>query len=927
MTSLKLTVLQLLATIIVSLPGFAAWAQNGSQGIELNAYGGLYDVFGYSQLTIEINRLPSKPGFRSSVGYYLAAKSGRPINGKVIWSDVVVGVPTTINLDLRRFSAAERLGFFLIPDGAEKNAKLQDLSPVTFALDNGKWTASLNDEPLEGEGEPAHFTDPRLNAGGQRQALINIDNDTIGWKENTDVEAPTYETAQMSLNVIGQKGGILTVATPAPAPDVSFQPSEGEALPAETPVARPESREPDASEPAPPPAQMRAAKAAASTASGLFFYDIKDALSLTVDLKAISTKGEFKSSLGYYLTDETGRPYRGRVIWADVTEADSETFTVSRNALGIAEGFGFFIIPNGAFLNPELTDSVAVGVAEYDGEWTIVRNGVSLNGASLPAFLAEPQWNADGVDHVADSDADGNMNWEDEFRGGNRSYDDINIDVLVSVDYGNNDISDDVLIVQPLPVPFEVGVPTETETAEAAPTETAPTETEAIPSETALLTESEDVTAETPEEAAPPAETEPTPAAPTGPPAEPAQEVASEPEPEPFWGRPIVSGFAEAEVAYFPSDPLFDRQSDDHLQQSVAGSIEYVQDAGSRGEVLLELFGRYDQIDSLRSFGDIQRAHVAYLGDLLTLRAGVLNETWGVLELENIVDIVNQRNIAEDFRADAKLGQPGIKLGLPIFGFGQADVYYLPYPRKRPFVGEDGRFQFVLPVDDDDAFYETAADDDRERWAEQWAARAQFFLGDFEAAISHFYGTSRDPVFDFVLDGATPVALSPDYDQINQSGVELRAIALGNIVKAEAFRRTDKDTLAETDSIYGAAAGIEREFVRLFGSDLALTLFGEYYFDNRSRTRDEVAPVSLDNDVFVGGRLAFNDTADTQALLTSTVDIDTQATILALELQRRFGTQLQVTLKGETFIDVADDPGLTAFQEDHRILLRARYYY
>jgi hypothetical protein len=913
MKSLKVTALWLLATIIVSLPGPAALAQSGSEGIELNAYGGLYGVSGYSQVTIEINRLPSTPGFRSSVGYYLAAKSGRPINGKVIWSDVAVGVPTAINIDLRRFSAAERLGFFLIPDGAEKNAEIQDLSPVTFALQGGRWTASLNGEPLEGEAEPAHFSDSRLNANGQRQALINADTGTIGWEERTDVDAPTYETLQTSVKVIGQKGGSLNVATPVPAPDISFPPSEGAAPPSESPVEKPERPEPTVVEPAPSPEQSRTAEVADSTATGLFFYDIKDALSITVDLKAISTLGRFQSSLGYYLTDETGRPYRGRVIWADVTKADTETFTVNRNALGIAEGFGFFIIPNGAVLNPELTDDTAVGVAEYGGEWTIVRNGFSLDGASLPAFLAEPQWNADGVDHVADSEANGNMNWEDEFRGGDRSYDDVNVDVTVTIDYGENEVSEDLLTVQPLPAPFKVGVPSETEAADAVET----------PSETEPLVESEELA----EEKAPEDDAAPATAAPAQPVAEPAEEVASKPEAEPFWGRPIVSGFAEAELAYFPEDPLFDIQSDEHLQQSVAGSIEYVQDAGPRGEVLIELLGRYDQVDDQRSYIDPQRAHVAYFGDLVSLTGGVLNETWGVLELENIVDIVNQRNIVEDFRADAKLGQPGIKLGLPIFRFGQADLYYLPFPRKRPFAGEDGRFQFALPVDDDDAFYESSADADRERWAEQWAARSQFLFGDLEAAISHFYGTSRDPSFDVILDGATPVALSPDYDQINQSGVELRAIALGNILKAEAFRRTDKDPLEEADAIYGAAAGVEREFVRVFGSDMALTLFGEYYFDNRSRTGDEVAAVSLENDVFVGGRLAFNDLSDTQAILTSTLDVDTQATILALELQRRFGTQLQVNLKGETFIDVADDAGLTTFQNDHRVVLRARYYY
>jgi hypothetical protein len=251
----------------------------------------------------------------------------------------------------------------------------------------------------------------------------------------------------------------------------------------------------------------------------------------------------------------------------------------------------------------------------------------------------------------------------------------------------------------------------------------------------------------------------------------------------------------------------------------------------------------------------------------------------------------------------------------------------LPIFPKVPFAGEDGRFQIALPIDDDRAFHDSAADSDRERWAEQGAARLQFLLGDLEAALSHFYGTSRDPSFDVVLDGATPVALAPSYDLVNQTGVEFRAVAGGNVLKLEAFWRTDRDPHDEGDAFCGVGAGIEREFVRPFGSDQSLTLFGEYYHDSRKLLAEEAAPNALDNDVFVGGRLAFNDLADTSLLLTSTIDVDTAATQLSMELQRRFGSSLQLTLQGDTFIGTDDDPLQTTFQNDHRILLRVRYYY
>ncbi len=879
------------ALLASALPGSA---EVRSDGVRLKASsGGLYDVSGYSQITIELDRLPSTPNFQSVLGYYLASSVGRPIDGNVIWSNISAGVPTEITVDLRRLQYATKLGFFLIPDGAIKNDGLQDLAPVRFLRINGKWSASAGGKTLAGLGDPAYFSDPRLNVGNLQRARISSVEGTMNWEENASAfspsaSTPSYQDVRTSLAVIGRKraGSNRLAGSSASAlsrPSVERSSPEGK-----TPLPRSYSLE------------NERVRSADDTPDDLSFYDIKDAQGLILELTPLPSKGAYRSSFGYYLTDQTGRPYRGKVVWSDINDASARTLSISRKSLGIAEGIGFFIIPDGARLNPELTDDTLVGLAEYAGEWTVVRNGYSLNGASLPAFLSDPRWNADGVDHAIDGPAPGNLNWEDEYRGGDLSFDDVNLDISLILDGG----AGASLVTLPKPRPSDDDAPAEA-TPPAAPEAGIPAVPDDVETEVPSVSEATEVT--------PPESADETPAEGQG--------------ADPFWGQTVISGFGEVELSYFPEDPLFDRQSGKHVQQSVAGSIELVRDAGARGETLLELFGRYDQIDDQRSYVDIQRAHYAYFGDVVSLTAGVLNESWGVLELENIVDIVNQRNIAEDFRADAKLGQPGIKLGLPVFAFGQADIYYLPYPRRRPFAGEDGRFQLILPVDDDDAFYDSAADGVGERWAEQMAGRLQFLLGDLEAAVSHFYGTSRDPVFDVVLDGATPVALSPSYDQINQTGLELRALGLGNVLKLETFRRTGDNPFGEGEAFYGIAGGIEREFVRILDSDLNLTMFGEYYYDSRSRTEDAVAPAALDNDVFVGGRLTFNDLADTTLLLTGTIDVDTRATILTTELQRRIGENLQVTLRGDAFVGVDDDASLETFRKDHRVQARVRYYY
>lgn len=639
--------------------------------------------------------------------------------------------------------------------------------------------------------------------------------------------------------------------------------------------------------------------------NAFFAFDIDGAEGLTIVLKPYASIARFRNTFGYYLKDETGRPYRGRVIWADVGQAATKTLRINRQMLGKAKGLAFFVIPDGARLNPHLRNGAAVGVAKYLNEWTVVRDGISLKGASLPAFFSELQFNADGVGHVLDSKAPGNFNWEDGYRGGDNSFDDVNIDVSAIVDFPPKPESEVPLIARPSDpavAPVAPTPPSGEPRPTPAPEQDLDNDKKGDAAESVVMDSGDDAG----QRAVVPEETD-------------VRE-------NPFWRA--ISGFGEVELTAFPLAPRFERQSDEWLQQSIAGSVQYAQDVGARGEALVEIFARYDKIDEQRSYVDVQRAHLAHFGDTVSLRAGVLNETWGVLELENIVDIVNQRNTAEDFRADAKLGQPGVKLSFPVFSFGQADLYYLPYPRRRPFAGDNGRFQVAaIPIDDDDVFRTSAAQDGVERWVKQGAGRLQFLFGGVEVAVSHFHGTSRDPAFDVALDGVTPVALTPTYERIDQSGIELRAIALGNVLKAEAFRRTEKGSLDDSGAFYGAAAGIERDFVRVFGSDVDLTLFGEYYYDDRDMANGAVAPVPLDNDIFIGGRLGFNDLADTQLLLTSTTDVDTAATLLALELKRRIGDRLQLTLKGDAFINSDEDRSQRALQDDHRISLRARYFY
>ena len=68
----------------------------------------------------------------------------------------------------------------------------------------------------------------------------------------------------------------------------------------------------------------------------------------------------------------------------------------------------------------------------------------------------------------------------------------------------------------------------------------------------------------------------------------------------------------------------------------------------------------------------------------------------------------------------------------------------------------------------------------------------------------------------------------------------------------------------------------------------------EYQYDGRN----ELEPITInDNDVFVGTRLALNDTQDTSVLAGLAYDVDTGETFLNIEAERRFGDDIAFELR------------------------------
>jgi hypothetical protein len=371
------------------------------------------------------------------------------------------------------------------------------------------------------------------------------------------------------------------------------------------------------------------------------------------------------------------------------------------------------------------------------------------------------------------------------------------------------------------------------------------------------------------------------------------------------------SGFVAAEGRYFFHDPLFPEQENNDA--SLAVQPEYYHQWENGSSFTATLFARVDSADSERSHFDVRELLYLWLGDSWELRFGIGKVFWGVTEFVHLVDIINQTDLVEDIDGEDKLGQPMVNLSL-IRNWGTIDLFVLPYFRERTFPGPEGRLRTEPAVDTDRAEYESGAEQNNV----DFAIRYNHSVGNWDFGIYHFSGTGREPTLIPDLNASGEPVLIPFYDQINQTGLDLQAVAGNWLLKLEALYRT-----GQGDDFFSGITGFEYSFVNLSQTGMDLGLIGEWVYDERG----EEATTSFQNDAIIGLRLAVNDAASTELLVGFSQDIESSAHFLNVEGSRRFGDNWLLSLVSRFFFDIPDDDPFFSIRDDDYIQLELAYYF
>ncbi len=377
-----------------------------------------------------------------------------------------------------------------------------------------------------------------------------------------------------------------------------------------------------------------------------------------------------------------------------------------------------------------------------------------------------------------------------------------------------------------------------------------------------------------------------------------------------------LSGKVGIEQRYFINEGQYIDQLE-NTQASIFIEPElYVGWNNGSDSLIFKPFYRKDEWDDERSHFDIREFSYTHAASDWELRAGIRKEFWGVTEFQHLVDVINQTDNVEDIDGEDKLGQLMLNLSF-VREWGIVDLYILPGFRERTFVGESSRLRGGLLVDNENVSYQSSAEDKHVDLAFRWSHS----VGDFDIGSYWFHGTNRDPILTPVLQGEL-VTLKQYYNQMDQFGLDVQATIDDWLWKFETiYRKTDDD------DYLAAQAGFEYTYVGVFNSNADLGWLLEYGWDSRGEGSEKSLGAPVQNDLYLGSRLAFNDMQSTELLMGIGADLSHNSYSMIVEANRRFGESVKASLDIRLMQSNNQYDPLFNVKDDDHLQFTVEWYY
>ena len=367
-----------------------------------------------------------------------------------------------------------------------------------------------------------------------------------------------------------------------------------------------------------------------------------------------------------------------------------------------------------------------------------------------------------------------------------------------------------------------------------------------------------------------------------------------------------VSGNIRGDYRYFSKEALYPGQKDEYFS-AIFNPELYVE--WDKGKQLFQFkgFARLNQYDNQQSHWDIREFYYQKVFKKWEVSLGVKQIYWGFTESNHLVNIINQDDVLEGSDIKNKLGQPMIHFS-NTRKWGTLDFMVMTYFRQMEFPGPKGRRRPPFDINNTKTTFESGANEYNPDVAIRWSHT----IKSIDIGLSHFYGTSRLPLFT-TTNGFT---FEQSYELINQTGLELQATTGPMLWKVEAINR-----ISERKTIRAATVGGEYTFSNVFKSDVGVLV--EYTYDDRGLE----AINGLDDDFFIGMRIAVNDKQSTDFLGGVNIDRNNGTTVYFAEANRRLGDSWRVTIKTLGFSNIDPENFLYLLRNDGYVQFSLAKYF
>jgi hypothetical protein len=312
------------------------------------------------------------------------------------------------------------------------------------------------------------------------------------------------------------------------------------------------------------------------------------------------------------------------------------------------------------------------------------------------------------------------------------------------------------------------------------------------------------------------------------------------------------------------------------------------------------------EAQSKQGFTNLREANLTYSGDSIEWLLGYGVVYWGVTEVYQPVNIVNQYDGRIALGYEEKMGQPMLQARwLP--EWGDVQMLLLPFHQTRQFREPDQRRTLTKPVSDDVLY----PDDENPVDA---AIRVGFWQDALDVGISAFYGNSREPLLIEYAD-----YWQASYARLFQLGTELQWTQDDLLLKWEGTYKSGEGRDYTT-----LVTGIEYSVYGFSFSQGTLGLIAEYAWD----TRENSAPPTIyNNDLFLGLRWQANDIRDTEFLFSGLFDFEQTSPIYKLSASGRVNEHWKWIAEGYYLSSMASNESIAYLENDSYFSIGAEYYF